>query len=329
MKFYLRSKPSLILIAFGVFASNSFSGEYRRYQTQCMGTEFSILMDERNETICDRAAKLAFAEAERINRMCSDYEADSEISRLSESSYGGALSPVSAELFELLAFSRRLSVASDGAFDVTVGPASRLWRISRFRGKIPTQNEILAVQRRIGYEKLVLVPKERKAKLISQGMILDLGGVAKGYAADKMLSELRSLGIERCIIDAGGDLVIGKPPRGKKGWRIEIGGRKHSELPTLTLSDCAVATSGDTEQFLTIGDHTYSHIIDPRTAIGVTGRTQTTVIASRGVVADALASACLVLGKGKSHEIFHNYDLRAAYFLEWEMGQNVLTTYER
>ena len=117
------------------------------------------------------------------------------------------------------------------------------------------------------------------------------------------------------MIDAGGDLVMGSPPRGKKGWRVKIGGRKHPDLPTLHLSDVAVATSGDLEQFVQLNGKRYSHLIDPYSGLGLTSQCQVTVIAPSGMEADSLASACLVLGLPKSKTLLEGKDGASAYYL--------------
>jgi thiamine biosynthesis lipoprotein len=147
-------------------------------------------------------------------------------------------------------------------------------------------------------------------------MILDLGGIAKGYAADHMLKILKSNKLNRVLIDAGGDLLIGDAPIGKKGWKIEIGGRTHPDLPILTLSNIAVATSGDVEQFVSIGGKTYSHLIDPLTGVGLTSRMQVTILTHSAMEADALASASLVMGKELGIKFLKNKNLFNAFFVE-------------
>ena len=143
-----------------------------------------------------------------------------------------------------------------------------------------------------------------------------MGGIAKGYAADRMISVMRANGITRCLIDAGGDLVIGKPPRGKNGWRVRIGEKIEDPLGILSLSECAIATSGDVEQSVTIGDRKFSHIIDPSTGIGLTNSVQVTVIANDGTHADAYASAFSVIGFEKAKNLSHDHNpfLITAYF---------------
>jgi thiamine biosynthesis lipoprotein len=158
--------------------------------------------------------------------------------------------------------------------------------------------------------------EKNQAKLTQHGMVLDLGGIAKGYTADHMLKILKLNKLNRVLIDAGGDLLIGDAPIGRKGWRIKIGGKTHPDLPILTLSNIAAATSGDVEQFVTIGGKTYSHLIDPLTGVGLTSRMQVTILTHSAMEADALASASLVMGKEPGIKFLKNKDLYNAFFVE-------------
>ena len=181
---------------------------------------------------------------------------------------------------------------TNGAFDPTLGQTSRLWRISRFRKALPSKKTVLEALQRKGVQFLELDNKSREARLTREGILIDLGGVAKGHTADEMILTLNKNGITRCLIDAGGDLSLGNPPRGKKGWKIEIGGNKHPDLPILTLSNCSIATSGDIEQFVEIEVTRYSHIIDPKTGYSsTTNILSVTVISENCIEADAFATA--------------------------------------
>ena len=132
---------------------------------------------------------------------------------------------------------------------------------------------------------------------------MDLGGIAKGYTADRMMLILKNMGFDRCLIDAGGDLTLGKRPRQSKGWKIQIGGIKHPDLPRMILENCSVATSGDSSQFVEINGTKYSHILNPRSGYGLENLTQVTVIAKNGISADSLATTFSVLGHKKSKEL--------------------------
>ena len=171
-------------------------------------------------------------------------------------------------MLNILLFSQSLARKSGGAFDVTVGPLSRLWRIARHQKKFPDRNRIESTLLRTGYKKLEINESNSSARLLVKGMVLDLGGIAKGYIADRMLEVMERRGFSRCLIDAGGDLTIGDPPENQKGWKCNCGGVPDSNIPELELANCAVATSGDIEQYLEINGQRYSHLIDPRTGKG-------------------------------------------------------------
>jgi len=323
---------SVILLLSGrseLWANAKGNMEYQRFTENCMGTEFTILIDHPDVQLARNTAAQAFDEAHRLNQILSDYLSDSELSRLSGNSGSSIFYPVSKDLFRVLSASQKLARETGGGFDITVGPFSRLWRIARFRKVLPSKPKLLHAQNRVGYEKLILDAKKKKAKLAAYAMVLDLGGIAKGYAADQMLSVIKDYGIKRCLIDAGGDLVIGEPPAGKKGWSIDVGGKTHHQLPKLLLSNCSVSTSGDIEQFLEVDGTFYSHIIDPRTAIGLSSRSQVTVIAKNGMTSDSLASACLVLGFDASLGLLKAYGVDAAFFIKHENGSDILMEYKR
>ena len=289
---------------------------YQVFEKDCMGAKFIILIDEDDKQKAERGASAAFEEGERLNMALSDYESSSELVRFSESSEFGKKFALSDDLFEVLDHGQELSRKSDGCFDVTIGPLSRLWRIARFRKTMPPEEKLSAARNRVGYQHLHLSAKDRTGTLTNPDMVLDLGGIAKGYAADRMLETLKRKDLSRCLIDAGGDLVIGDPPRNAKGWRVEIGGRKHPALPVLHLSNLAVATSGDLEQFVTLNGKRFSHLIDPGTGLGLTTHCQVTVIAPTGMEADSLASAFAVMGLRKTKEYLKKKNDITAFFLQ-------------
>lgn len=295
-----------------------------------MGTEFKILIDNDIEENSSIAAKAAFDEAKRLNSIFSDYDADSELSKLSNSSFDNRKVRLSEELFEVLEFSKSLAKKTEGAFDPTLGQLSRLWRISRFRKSLPTNTSIERAMNSVGYQHLNLNKSLKEATLLKSGIILDLGGIAKGYTADRMMLVLKKMGFSRCIIDAGGDLTVGKRPRKKSGWEIQIGGQKHPDLPMLTLENCSVATSGDSTQFIQIDDKKYSHILNPNTGYGLEHLSQVTVIARDGMSADSLATALSVLGPKKSRELgfLKVEEGTRAFFLTQEDEKQILQILE-
>src|SRR5262249_49612111 len=150
---------------------------------------------------------------------------------------------------------------------------------------------LAAARALVGYKNIQLDKKARTVCLLKSGMQLDLGGIAKGYSADEALIVLRKIGIERALVAAGGDIAVSGPPPDAAGWKIGIAPLEDSEQKPsryLMLRDAAVSTSGDAEQYVEIGGKRYSHIVDPRTGIGLVGRQSVTVVAPFGIFADSL-----------------------------------------
>ena len=319
---FLFLKPSLR-------ANEKENPEYRTYSQTCMGTKFSLLIDGHNIQLANHAAQSAFKEAHRLDKILSDYNSDSELSILSQSSGSPDSFPASDDLFYLLARSQELAHETEGAFDITIGPLSRLWRIARFKKVLPTNEKRINAQERMGYQNLVLDYDRKTVELLMSGMVLDLGGIAKGYATDRMHTILLEHNVTRFLIDAGGDILLGDPPRGKGGWKISIGGRKHPGLPNLVLANVAIATSGDLEQSVTLMGNTYSHLINPVTGIGLTTLAQVTIIAPNATQADSLASACLVLGSKKGIPFLEKKTGVQGFFLEQKGNKTVLKKTEK
>ena len=253
-----------------------------------MGTLFKITAYTDNPSL----VRMAFERAHQLDRILSDYKPDSELNLLCRAQRA----VVSPELYTVLQMALRIAGQSHGAFDPTVGPIVRQWRDARNTGKLPA-----AKPANIGWRKVKLDARTREVHLAQPGMQLDLGGIAKGYAADEMLAVLKSLGITRALVAASGDLVIGDPPPGVEGWRVRVAGEIR------ILSGCAVSTSGEDEQFVEIQGVRYSHIVDPRTGLGIVGRPAVTVIAPRGIVADALATAFSVLEEKEGRKLLRKW----------------------
>lgn len=267
-----------------------------------MGVPFRIVLYAREPAAARAAAEAAFARIAELNDLLSDYDPDSELSRLSRSSDEGRAVPVGPDLWRVLVRAQALAARSEGAFDVTVGPVVNLWRKARRERKLPFPASLEEARARVGHDKLVLDPARRTARLRVAGMRLDLGGIAKGYAVDEALAVLRARGIRRALVSGGGDLAVSAPPPGQRAWRIELAPPELTNAPPaefVWLKHAALATSGDTFQRLEIDGRRYSHIVDPRTGLGLTDHSLVTVIARDCLTADSLATAVSVLGPAK------------------------------
>lgn len=310
--------------------------QLQRYEFQQieMGVPFRIVLYADNDVLANKAARAAYARIKRLNAVMSDYDPDSELMRLCRSSGPGKPVRVSPELQQVLRNAAQLSTRTGGAFDVTVGPLVRLWRIARRRKKLPETHALKAARQLVGYRNIRLDRKAGTVKLLIKQMRLDLGGIAKGFAGDAALKVLKKHGITRALIDGSGDVVVGDPPPGRDGWVIEVFAPKRRGKPRavqsagkkaapkrISLANAAVATSGDAFQFVKIGGNRYSHIIDPKTGLGLTISSSVTVIAPNGMAADSLASAVSVLGPQRGLKLIDKTECTEALVIQLVDGR--------
>ena len=295
------------------------AGELRRYEaTQVhMGASFEIVLYAADESAANRAFERAFARIGQLDKTLSDYDSTSELSRLSSASPTPDPVPVSEDLWAILQASQELSRRTGGAFDVTVGPLTKLWRRTRAQRKLPPADRLEQARAVVGFQYMLLDPAARTVALTQPDMRLDLGAIAKGYAADEALKVLRAAGIERAVINAGGGLAFGDPPPGAVGWKVGAAPLRPEAEPSefFRLAGCGMATSGDAWQFVELGGIRYSHIIDPRSGLALTRRSGVTVVAQDGMTADALATAATVLGLEKGLELIESTAGAAALFV--------------
>jgi FAD:protein FMN transferase len=275
-----------------------------KYTQLHMGVQVSITLHAPNQAAAERAATAGFKRFAELEDVMSDYRPASEVMRLCAKA-GGQPVEVSPDLFKVLERAVKVARQSEGAFDVTVGPLVQLWRRARQTGQLPPAEELRRALALVGWEKMSLHQKTRSVHLKVPGMRLDLGGIAKGYAGDEAIKAMKHNGVSRAMVEAGGDIVMSGPPPGQKGWRIQID--TTSPPKVRELSNCAVSTSGDVNQFVEVGGKRYSHIVDPRTGLGLTNRTAVTVIAPDGLTSDSLTKVVSVLGPAKGIRIVRSH----------------------
>lgn len=289
-------------------SAGELRSQLRREFTEVrMGVPVRLVVHAPTDAVAREAARAAYARMAELEDVMSDYRPSSELRQLE--SRGGAWTPVSAELFAVLARAVEIARASDGAFDPTVGPLMALWREARRTGRLPAPAALDSARARTGWTLLELDGARRAVRLARPGMRLDLGGIAKGWILQAALDALRAHGVRSALLEAGGDVVVGAAPPGRAGWRVEVPGADRGlRQAAAALVDAAIATSGPTEQFVEIGGRRYSHVVDPRTGLGLTDRTLVTVIARDGATADALATALGVLGRERGAALLARYD---------------------
>lgn len=323
-----------IAVAAGMLAATvSLNGAGRtqqrfEYAEPHMGTLVRLVLYAADRAAADAAARSAFDRVKGLNDTLSDYRDSSELMEVSRRS-GGPPIPVSDDLFRVLSAARQMAEASGGAFDATAGPLSLLWREARRRQALPDAGRLAAARALVGSEKLELDEARRTVRLRAAGMQLDLGGIAKGFAADEAADVLRRCGIRSALIAAGGDIVVTAPPPGTSGWRVAIAAIGGADAPPagyLALRDAAVSTSGDAEQHLVVNGVRYSHIFDPRTGRALTGGSSVTVVAPNGTTSDGLATAVSVLGGERGARLVDRTPGAAALIVE--AGASGVKTYE-
>jgi thiamine biosynthesis lipoprotein len=283
-------------IAFGQATDRSLARfEFNQIQ---MGMPFRLVVYARDEDSANAAASTAFGRIKQLNAVMSDYDPDSELMQLCRTAGSGQSVKVSPDLKAVLSRALALSRKSEGAFDVTVGPIVKLWRKARRSKTLPAADELAAARKLVGYRNVRLDEEAATVELLLPGMQLDLGGIGVGYAIDKALAVLKARDIQSALIDGSGDIGVSDAPPGEPGWRIGIAPLDADKEPNrfLILKNGAVTTSGDAYQFVEVGGKRYSHIVDPKTGLGLTERSSVTVIAADCTVADSYTKAVLVLG---------------------------------
>lgn len=283
-----------------------------------MATTFRIACYAADRAMAEKAAAACFERIAQLHAVCTDYDPTSELMRLCAPE---AVRPriVSEDLFGVLERARALAVATDGAFNPACGHLSQLWRRTRRTGELPPPERVRRGLEAAARWREIRLDSTTREVTLPIGTLLDLGGIAKGCAADACLRVLREHGIERAVVQAGGDTAVGKPPPGSEGWEIKLRTFTRpgdsDELRVLKLTNCAVSTSGDLYQFMEIHGVRYSHIVSPVTGLGLTQRIACSVIAADAATSDALATAMCVLGPELGQALADKLGVQAIFAL--------------
>lgn len=277
------------------------------YTQYHMGVDARLVVYAADQATAETACTAAFARMAALDSIMSDYRPRSELMRLCAQA-GGPPVKVSEDLFIVLRRAREVAERSGGAFDITASPVIRLWRAARKAGKLPKPKELAQARKLVGWRKVRLDEKKRTVQLPQKGMLLDLGGIAKGYAADGAQQELKKHGIRHALVQMGGDIVVSEGPPGTEGWTVRVPNAGDDRGPAdLHFTNCAISTSGDVIQFAVIDGKRYSHVVDPRTGQALTNRVQVTVTAPDGLTSDPLSTALTVLGSERRESLLRAY----------------------
>lgn len=265
-----------------------------------MGTTYSVVAYGTDRYKMQSAVELAFEEVRRLDQLLSNYRKDSELSRLNQNAAGRPVK-VSRELFDLISACVRYSEASEGAFDITVGPLMKVWGFYKGSGRFPHRAEIRGAMANVGFRNIVLDAGQQTVQYRGAGVEIDPGGIGKGYAVDRMVAILKSNGIHSGLITAGSSSIygIGAPPTESRGWKIAI---KHPKEPDRSveevfLKDMSMSTSGNYEKFFRVAGKVYSHIMDPRTGYPAPGMLQVSVITPKTLDSEAWTKPYFINGR--------------------------------
>jgi thiamine biosynthesis lipoprotein len=273
-----------------------------KYHQVAMGTVIEITLIADDEEAANKASLQAFQEIKRIETLMSPWLDSSDVTRINRSA-GKERVKVSPETFEVIQKAQEISELSEGGFDITIGPLTELWRKAR-KKKIPPSIEEVKEKLGLVNFKNIETDQEGKVFLKKKDMAIDLGGIAKGYAVDRAFELLKSLGYRNLIINAGGDLRVGGL-KNNQPWSIGIQNPRESQklLARISVSDMAVATSGDYERFFNYEGKRYHHIFNPKDGFPTEGCQSVTIVTKDCITADGLATAVFVLGAEKGYSL--------------------------
>jgi thiamine biosynthesis lipoprotein len=265
-----------------------------------MGTVAHVKALADSGQTAENCIKAATKQFEQIEKFFSDKRSDSEISRVNREAFNGSVK-LSGEVYQLIKTSITFSELSGGAFDITIGPLVDLWKQAGDANSLPGDEQIKEACSKVGFKKLILDDANSTVRFAVEGMRLDFGGIAKGYAVDLAVEAMKSSGATSGMVDIGGNIrCFGRPPKGKEDWIIGVQNpdltSPQQVIMTLKLDDKSVATSGNYQRFVTVSSKRFSHIIEPRTGKTIEGLSSVTIITERATDADALSTSVTVMG---------------------------------
>ena len=263
-----------------------------------MGNRFEFTVIAENKEIGNQAIEQAIAEVKRIEELLSTFKTSSQANEINDQA---GIKPVKVdrEVLQLISRANKISAITDGAFDITYGSIDKsLWNFDLKMTNLPDQETALKTVDLINYHHVLINDEECTVMLKNKGMRIGFGGIGKGYAADKAKQILQNLGIKSGIVNAAGDLITWGEQLNGSAWTIGIADPEQSNRPfsSLNISNMAIATSGNYEKFVIIDGKRYSHTIDPKTGLPVSGIKSVSIICPSAELADALATPVVVMG---------------------------------
>ena len=292
-------KPFIYTITLLVFSTPLLQAQTRKfsYSEMKMGSAFNLIIVSADSNKANHLARKSYELVDSLNHIFSNYDSSSELSKINASA-GLLPYKMSTAMLDLVQKSQYAYIQSKGAYDISIGPLSSLWRNARKAKLFPEASTVLATKKLVGLNQVKINKRLGTIFLPNANMQLDFGGIAKGYIAQWVINFLKANGIQQALVDAGGDIVMSGAPLNQQGWLIGVNLPETTDQllnKKLQLSNCSVATSGDVYQFIEYKGVKYSHIINPLTGYGVTNLRNVTIVAKTGATADWLATACSIL----------------------------------
>jgi len=328
----------VILVVISLLASLKLLSGKNAYfdsgQRPVMGTFANVIAIAPDLHTAKNAVEKAFEEFEKVEKLASYYRTDSQINRINQNASKQAVQ-ISDGTFEVIKKAIKFSKLTNGAFDITVAPLVELFKKAEDVNSLPQKNEIESARSKVGFQKLILDTVNKTIQFSVEGMRIDLGGIAKGYAIDNAAEAMKIAGAAGGMIDIGGDIrVFGNPPKGRHCWLIGLQNpdtpktdiSKDNYLLVLKLNNIAVATSGDYRRFYFIKGQKFSHIFDTNTGSSSDKLSSVSIIADNAVKADALATAVSVMGKDKGLNLIEKLPQTEAILIASANKEKIIKT---
>jgi len=313
-----RLATSLILASFSTALVNAGDApiSFVHKKKYLMGTVFEIVAYDNSPARASTAIDEAFQQVVRLEGMLSNYNSDSDLSRLNRTAHFHA-QRVPSDLYRVIEESLRYSRLSDGKFDVTVGPLVNFWKAVMRGERAPSPAEEERLRGCVGYERVVLLPPDR-VDFRSPCVQIDLGAIGKGFAVDRAVEMLRSYGISRALVNAGGSTIyaMGSPP-GQSGWVVHLRDPSHEIDPRVMMFENSVSTSEQTAPSL-LGTDSAGHIIDPQKGTPVRTGVAVSAVAKTATDSDALSTTLLLVGPEKGRDLVKTIAETAAIWISRE-----------
>lgn len=285
-----------------------------------MDTLVKIKVYAPTEEQAKKAAQAAFQEFRRLEILANRYPSSpgrwSQVQEINAQA-GKSPVPVSRDIFTMVSLSKKYHEETGGAFEVTIGPVIDLWGFGQETKRVPPTEELQATLSLVGSDKILLDREKQTVFLTQEKMSLDLGGIAKGYAADRAAQILKEYGIEKALINAGGNILVLGEKASNKPWKIGIQHPRQGEkiMATLELKDQAAVTSGDYQRYFLEGGERYHHLLNPKTGLPAGELISVTVIAPNSTEADILSTAFFIMGLEKSLAYLEKHPELGAVFV--------------